>query len=124
MTSNRFITRTAVALALGSAATVAVAQYVATGKFAPAHTVSEVLREPVDDRPVALTGKLVQQTGRESFLFRDETGEIRVEIDAEDFPANQPVNADTRVLIHGEVEKKLARKPVIDVERLQLAPAT
>ena len=123
MNMHRYIINTTAALALGSAATVAVAQYVATGKFAPAQTVGEVLRDPVDDRPVTLTGKLVQQTGRESFVFRDDTGEIRVEIDAEDFPANQPVNADTRVLIHGEVEKKLARKPVIDVESLQLVPA-
>lgn len=114
--------RLALAIALGSVTTVALAQYVA-GKFAPAHTVAEVLRDPVDDRPVTLTGKLVQQTGRETYLFRDDTGEIRVEIDREDFPANQPVDADTRVLIHGEVDTRFARKPEIDVERLQLAPA-
>jgi uncharacterized protein (TIGR00156 family) len=124
MAKHRFITSVSVALALGSVATASLAQYVATGKFAPAHTVSEVLKDPVDDRRVELTGMLVQQTGRETFLFRDATGEIRVEIDAEDFPANQPIDASTRVLIHGEVEKKLTRKPVIDVERVQLAPAS
>ena len=124
MAKHSLFSKVTLALALGSVTAAAVAQYVAPGKYTSAQTVGEVLRDPVDDRPVTLTGKLVQQTGRETYLFRDDTGEIRVEIDAEAFPANQPVNADTRVQIHGEVEKRRARKPVIDVERLQLVPAT
>jgi uncharacterized protein (TIGR00156 family) len=124
MAKQAYFRKVALAVALGSVTTAALAQYVASGKFAPASTVAEVLRDPVDDRPVTLTGKLVEQTGRESFLFRDSTGEIRVEIDREDFPANQPVDANTTVLIHGEVDKRLARKPEIDVERLQITPAT
>lgn len=119
--------RTAVALLL-AATTIgtASAQYTGPGQRQdPAHTVArtvaEVLKDPVDDRPVELTGTLVRQIGRETFLFRDATGEIQVEIDAEDFPAGQPVDAETVVVISGEVDARLMRKPEIDVERLRIA---
>ena len=82
-----------------------------------------MIREATDDRPVELTGNLVEQTGRELYLFRDATGEITVEIDSEDFPANQQIGPEVLVKITGEVEARLMRKPHVEVERLQLAPA-
>lgn len=88
---------------------------------ATAHTVAEVLKDAVDDRPVELTGTLVKQTGRDTYLFRDATGEIEVEIDAEDFPAGQRVGADTHVVLSGEIDARVLHKPEIDVERLRLA---
>jgi uncharacterized protein (TIGR00156 family) len=88
------------------------------------HTVAEVLARPVDDQPVQLTGKLVRQTGRETFVFRDATGEIQVEIDREDFPAGQPVGPDAVVTIDGEVETRLLKKPEIDVEMLRVSTTT
>lgn len=86
-----------------------------------ARSVAEVLRKPVDDQPVELSGTLVRQTGRETYLFRDATGEIQVEIDREDFPAGQPVAPDTRIVITGEVETRWLRKPEIDVESLRIS---
>lgn len=111
-----------------AAATTTWAQYTGPGARhdAPrtvARTVAEALKNPVDDRPVVLTGTLVRQTGRETYLFRDATGEIQVEIDHEDFPAGRAVAADTQVVIHGEVDTRLLRAPEIDVELLQLASA-
>jgi uncharacterized protein (TIGR00156 family) len=104
----------------------AMAQYSGPGArrdavAATAHTVADVLKDAVDDRPVELTGTLVKQTGRDTYLFRDATGEIEVEIDAEDFPAGQRVSADTRVVLSGEIDARVLRKPEIDVERLHLA---
>jgi len=114
------------AILLGLAvASPALAQY--TGPGAPktaspmAHTVAEVLKNPVDDQPVHLTGLIVKQTGKETYLFRDDTGEIQVEIDAKDFPAGKPVAATTRVMISGEVDKDAAHPPEIDVEKVTLA---
>lgn len=109
-----------------TAATTAFAQYTGPGArqdtaHAIARSVAEVLKNPVDDRPVELTGTLVRQLGRETFLFRDATGEIQVEIDAEDFPSGQQVGPDTRVVISGEVDDRPLRKPEIDVEQLRLA---
>jgi uncharacterized protein (TIGR00156 family) len=124
MTRHHAFGGAALLLALGSATAFAQYQGPGAAKFSPAHTVAEVLQEPADDRPVLLTGTLVGQTGRDTFLFRDATGEIRVEIDREDFPGGQPVGADTQVQIHGEIDARVLRKPRVDVERLLLAPAT
>jgi uncharacterized protein (TIGR00156 family) len=124
MARHHFLGGAAIVLALGSATAVAQYQGPGASKFALAQTVAEVLKDPTDDRPVVLTGTLVSQTGRESFVFRDATGEIQVEIDREDFPGGQPVGAETQVVIRGEVDARLMRKPRVDVERLQLATAT
>lgn len=120
-----FVTITLVSLFAIS--TVTLAQYSGPGNQTPQslpvlRSVAEVLKAPVDDQPVELTGMLVQQTGRETFQFRDATGEIQVEIDRDDFPAGQPIGADTRVTLHGEVETRTFRAPEIDAERLVVTP--
>lgn len=122
---NKYRIRTAASLLLLLGSVAATAQYVGPsgpGKYATARTVAEVFANAVDDRPVELTGTLVRRTGRETYLFRDATGEIQVEIDRDEFPAGQPVGPDTRVILHGEVDTRLLRKPGIDVERVQIAP--
>jgi uncharacterized protein (TIGR00156 family) len=118
------ITRHAAVVVAFAAATTAWAQYTGPGARAPAsktvaRTVAEALQDATDDRPVVLTGNLVEQTGRELFLFKDTTGEIIVEIDAGDFPAGQPVGPDARVQVEGEIEARRMRKPRIEVERLR-----
>ncbi len=128
--STRLMHRTTVALLLGLGATgTALAQFTGPGARSPesrpvARTVAEVLKEPTDDRLVELTGNLVRQTGRELYLFKDATGEITVEIDDEDFPAGQPVGAEARVKISGEVDARVMRDPRIDAERLEVLSAT
>lgn len=129
---NKPVNRTALlaALLLGTAAaSTAYAQYSGPGAREPAalpiaRTVAEVLQKPQDDRPVELTGRLVSQTGRETFEFRDATGGITVEIDADDFPAGTPVNADVQVHLTGEVETRWMRKPHVEVDELRVLPAT
>ncbi|HWL63897.1 MAG TPA: NirD/YgiW/YdeI family stress tolerance protein [Steroidobacteraceae bacterium] len=103
----------------------AAAQYTGPGARGAAsrpvgRTVAEVLRSPVDDQKVELTGTLLEQTGRETFVFSDDTGRITVEIDAEDFPA-QPVGPEVRVQLSGEVETRLLREPRVEVEALRVA---
>lgn len=120
----RPLRRSGLALLLASTVAVtAAAQYTGPGaRNLVAHTVAEVLRQPTDDRPVLLTGHLVQQTGDELYLFKDATGEITVEIDDDEFPANQPIGAEQRVVIRGEVEARRLRSPRIDAEKVELAP--
>lgn len=86
-----------------------------------ARTVSEVLADPRDDRPVELTGRIIRQTGHELYLFRDASGEITVEIDDDDFPASKPVDDKTEVKILGEVDARPLRDPRVEVERLEVA---
>jgi uncharacterized protein (TIGR00156 family) len=84
-------------------------------------TVAEILKNPVDDVQVTLEGHLVRQVGKEKYLFTDGTGEIRVEIDTEDFPAAR-IDDKTKIKLQGEVEKDFMQSPEIDVK--QIAPAT
>jgi uncharacterized protein (TIGR00156 family) len=126
MSTHRIAT-TATVLAMF--ATAAVAQYTGPGKTEPKaapvlNTVAQVLSKPVDDQQVQLEGTLVRKTGRDTYQFRDATGEIQVEIDGDDFPAGETVGAETRVTLLGEVETRVMRDPEIDVESLTLASST
>lgn len=117
--------RLTVLLLTGLVAGSAWAQYTGPGARGAAarpvaRTVAEILRQPVDDQKVELTGTLLEQTGRETFLFSDDTGRITVEIDAEDFPA-QPIGPEVQVHLLGEVEKRLLRDPVVEVEELRVS---
>ncbi len=128
MKGNRSLRHAAALLSLTAIASTAMAQYTGPGArdeaaLATLRTVAAVLEAPVDDQQVVLTGTIVQQTGRETFLFRDGTGEIQVEIDREDFPPGKSIGADTRVVIHGEVDTRALRAPEIDVEQIRLSPA-
>lgn len=123
---KNFRTRFPLALAFCFVAAPTFAQYTGPGarkdsRPTVARSVAEVLQDAKDDRPVQLTGTLVEQTGKEKFLFRDATGEITVEIDADDFPANQPIGPDVQVTLTGEIETRLMRKPEVEVETIQLA---
>ena len=125
--NNRRITTTAAVLTMF--ATASIAQYTGPGKTtseaAPVlHTVAQVTSKPVDDQQVQLEGMLVRKTGRDTYQFRDATGEIQVEIDSDDFPAGKPVGPETRVTLLGEVETRVMRAPEIDVERVILASST
>lgn len=72
-----------------------------------------------DDTPVTLTGKIISQTGKDKYVFQDATGQITVEIDAEDF-RGQTVTPDTIIRISGEVDKDWNRPAEIDVKRLDV----
>jgi uncharacterized protein (TIGR00156 family) len=108
------------ALALGLASAPATADY--RGPLGGQTTVAQILSKPKDGMQVVLTGVIASKTGAKSYVFRDNTGEIAVEIKAKLFPA-EPVDDKTRVEIAGEVEKDF-RKPVeIDVETLRIVGA-
>ncbi|ACA89034.1 MULTISPECIES: NirD/YgiW/YdeI family stress tolerance protein [Shewanella] len=56
-----------------------------------------------DDTPVELTGYLVKSLGDEKYLFRDQSGDVEVEIDNALW-RNIEVNSDTKVTLKGEVD--------------------
>lgn len=114
-------------LALGTAASVH-AQYQGPGSKpskaapqAPMNTVADVLKHGKDDQMVTLVGNVVKKVGWEKFLFRDASGEIRIEIDDEVMPT-QPFDDKTKVEITGEVEKDFLRSVEIDVKSMKLLP--
>ncbi len=84
-------------------------------------TVKQLLDTGRDDQIARLQGRLVSFEGDERYIFEDATGRITVEIDNEDFPAGQTINAEQKVELTGEFDKGL-RKTEFEVDRLSLIP--
>ncbi|MEH0801274.1 YgiW/YdeI family stress tolerance OB fold protein [Vibrio alginolyticus] len=80
------------------------------------NTVKEA-RNATDDSAVVLTGHIVQSFGNETYLFKDNTGEIEVDIDNEDWMGQEVTPKDT-VMIRGEVDSDWTTTQ-IDVETIQ-----
>lgn len=57
-----------------------------------------------DDRPVVLTGHIIGAVGGELYTFRDETGEITLDIDHEVWYGIPPITPQTRITVYGEVD--------------------
>ena len=74
-----------------------------------------------DDAPVVLTGKIVSQEAgkKDKFLFRDATGEVRMEIDRKVF-AGQSITPEDTVRIMGKVDKDLGKDVEIDAKSLEI----
>ena len=96
------------------------AQYQGPTEQVVYNSVADVLADPVDDRQVSLQGRITVHEGGEYYRFADESGEIRIELEAEDIP-NFTFDDKTLVRITGEVDDELMRKPFIEVERVELA---
>ncbi len=74
-----------------------------------------------DETEVTLEGHLIRQTGRESYIFKDKTGEITVEIEKEEFDG-QTITPQIRIRINGEVDKDgtESSSTVIDVDNIEV----
>lgn len=99
-----------------SLATEAVAQYVGPSSNPSYKSVSDVLKNPVDDMEVVLDGTLSKRIGKSKYMFSDGVAEIRVEIDSKHFPVSPLISEKTRVRLHGEIEKDFMESPEIDVK--------
>ena len=77
-------------------------------------TVQQALDMP-DDTIVVVTGHIVNSLGDEKYLFRDETGEVVIEIDNEDW-RGQVVKPEDTIEIVGELDKEFFDRTKIDVK--------
>ncbi|GKS76870.1 NirD/YgiW/YdeI family stress tolerance protein [Acidovorax sp. SUPP950] len=133
-------TTTAFVLTLGllGAAAPAMAQYTGptTGEHAaapaagsgytgptsvPTMTVKQLLDTATDDQHVRLQGRIVSHDGGKNYTFADDSGRMPVEISDKRFPAGQPISAQQRVELVGEVDKGI-RKMEFEVEQVRLIP--
>jgi len=87
----------------------------------PPTTVREIKADPKDDMKATLEGRILRKVADEEYLFSDDTGEIRVEIDDDDFP-RQPVSETTRVRLEGEVDTHRYKEVDFDVDRMTILP--
>ncbi len=107
----------ALALALPFAAS---AQYVGPSTV-PALSVKQLLETGQDDQHATLRGVIVSHDGGEHYTFADDTGRMKVEIDAKYFPPGVKIDDKVRVELTGEFDKdRLTGKTELDVKRLSV----
>lgn len=99
----------------------ATAQFIGPGT-SDIMTVKSVLDRPVDDMFVTLKGYIVKKISHDKYIFKDNTGEIRVDIDEKYFPYGTPITAQTLVMIQGEVDKDFMTSPEIEVKQFVIVP--
>lgn len=90
------------------------------GAAAAAETVKEALALP-DDARVVLTGNIVSKLAGDDdeYLFKDATGEIRVEIDRKVF-AGRTITPETTIRLYGKVDKEIFEKTKVDVKQFEI----
>jgi len=87
-----------------------------------AMTVKQLLDTGKDDQHATLRGFIVSHDGGEHYTFADDTGRMKVEIDAKHFPPGVKIDDKVRVEISGELDKDLVGNKIeLDVKRLSLA---
>jgi len=84
--------------------------------------VKSVLENPVEDEDVSLEGFITKKIDDELYVFKDESGEIEIEVDKDDFPSEN-ITPDTRVRLEGEIDTHFMRKPSIEVDQIKLFDA-
>lgn len=93
---------------------VALAQYLGPTEQVVYASVADVLADPVDDGQVSLQGRIILHEGGEYYRFADESGDVRIELEAEEMPAFA-FDEKTLVRVTGEIDDELMRKPFIEV---------
>jgi uncharacterized protein (TIGR00156 family) len=113
------LTSPALAVLLALEAGPAAAQFTGPAETGADSTVAAAVQSLPGSR-VALTGSIVAHLGEDYYIFRDETGEIRVEIEHGVW-RGRPVGPETRLRIAGEVDGLPGRRYVW-VETLDILP--
>ena len=70
-----------------------------------------------DDQWVTLEGKLVKHLGGENYMFRDDSGEVEVEVDGDVWRGTE-VGPDDLIRVRGEVDHSW-NKTEVEVEHLE-----
>ena len=121
---HRFSRRAALAAVVGTSFAVLIADPASaqftgesTGSSRTPTTVQQAKQARIG-RDVSLTGHVVKHLHRDHYLFRDKTGEIRVEIEPVKWRGRR-VSPDMTVRLRGEVDRDF-RGRYISVERMQI----
>ena len=114
---KRIVFAFALSLSVLSASSTAVAQFTGPSASVQASTVAAVGKARIGS-DVVLTGNVVGHLREEYFTFRDETGEIRVEIENSTWQGRK-VGPEDKVRITGEIERGFGGR-YIDVETLEV----
>lgn len=97
------------------------AQFVGPGAKETLTDAQSILNNPVEEQDVSLRGRLAKKVGDEKYLFQDDSGGMRVEIDDDEFlQLPRHVTPEMRIEVHGEVEASYLKSPEVDVEVIRI----
>ena len=84
-------------------------------------TTVKAAKSALDDTMVVLTGKIISRVAGsdDKYMFKDNTGEILVDIDHKVF-AGRNVTPQNTIRISGEVDKDIMKPTKIDVKYLEI----
>ena len=83
------------------------------------HTVQGIFDKPVVGEMVNLKGSIVEDLGSQRYLFKDETGQIKLTISKEVMVSDK-INPEDGVEIFGELKDSTEDKFIIDVSLLKV----
>lgn len=119
--SQRILSPLAVALLFVLCPDVVSAQFIGPGAEKTITTAQSVLNNPVEEKQVSLCGRLAKKVGDEKYLFQDDSGGIRVEVDDDEFlRLPHHVTPDMKIEVHGEIETAYLKSPEVDVEVIRI----
>lgn len=78
-------------------------------------TVAQALKAQ-DDAPVQLTGYITRQIDNDEFMFKDSSGEIKIDVEDEAWQG-QNITPKNKITIYGKVDKDWHNS--VDVYRIQ-----
>lgn len=109
-------------LSVWALSTAAMAQYKSGGYTGTTDTTNLTTVKQVENLPgdsyVTMQGKIISKIGHEKYMFQDETGTIKIEIDDDDWNG-VTANPDSTVQIQGEVDKSWTKPTKIEVDFIQ-----
>jgi uncharacterized protein (TIGR00156 family) len=77
------------------------------------------VKQMKDNSWFTMEGNIVKQIREEKYLFRDQSGEVEVEIDKDKWKGRK-VDPGTKVRVSGEVEKDFLSSMDVEVKRIEL----
>ena len=89
--------------------------------FVPENVVVETVadaKNKADDTIVVLQGQIVKALGDDKYQFTDETGEIVLDIDQDDFDGVTVVEGEI-IQITGEIDKEMMKPTEVDVKHIK-----
>ena len=89
--------------------------------FVPENVVVETVadaKNKADDTIVVLQGQIVKALGDDKYQFTDETGEIVLDIDQDDFDGVTVVEGEI-IQITGEIDKEMMKPAEVDVKHIK-----
>lgn len=96
----------------------AVAGFNGGNASAPKSTVAQALKVKQDNTPIQLTGKIVRQIDNDEFIFKDATGEIKIDVEDHAWQGLNVTPNDT-ITIFGSVDHESFEANSIEVYRVE-----